>query len=108
MKRAVATTLYARERGLFFFALTCLSIAFSAYVYYLSAAVVHVVVREEIDADIARTTQLINDLEARYIEARRHITFEKAADRGFHTTSENVYLARTPTNLVLHREGSVE
>jgi hypothetical protein len=68
MNIAIPTKLYTDKRA--FVTLACLGIAlFCVYVYLISASIVHVVIRTEIDQDITQISSEISTLETKYIEA---------------------------------------
>jgi len=100
MTRAI-TTPYAREQRVFFAALSLLLILFGTYIYLVSASIVHVIVRKEIDREIAHLNSRIGDLESAYIAAHERLTEEAVAAHGFVAISEKVYVEKAPTNLVL-------
>lgn len=109
MTRAAAvTTLYGRERSIFFLALMFCLMASSAYIYFLCSTVVQVVIREEIDAEIAETSGRIADLEMQYIAGKHAVTLALAAEYGFTEKPEREYLARASTNLVFHTDTAIE
>lgn len=96
------TTPYAHERRLFFAALSLLLILFSAYIYFVSASIVHVIVRKEVDREIAHVSSRIGELESAYIAAKQSITEENLTAYGFVSGEhEKIYVQKAPTNLVL-------
>jgi hypothetical protein len=95
--------LYGMERTTFMCACACFLVAFSLYVYFLSASVVNVVMRQEIDQEIRTVNATLADLESRYITARSRITEAEAFERGFEKGAEKTYVSKTPENLVLSR-----
>ena len=96
------TTPYCTERRIFFAALSLLLILFGAYVYFVSASIVHVIARKEIDREIAQVNSRIGDLESAYIVAQQAITEDTISEYGFASVSASkVYIERAPTNLVL-------
>lgn len=96
------TTPYCTERRVFFGALALLIALFGAYIYFVSASVVHVVVREETDKKISYVTSRIGDLESQYLAVQQAITEEDLAQYGFvDAPAEKVYVRKAPDNLVL-------
>ena len=96
------TTPYHREQRLFFGAVSVLFILFVLYVYFISASVVHVIARKEVDREIAHVASAIGDLEFAYITAKHAITPERLAQYGFLSApSQKIYIEKAPTNLVL-------
>lgn len=101
MKHTRTTVLHSNERKLFYTALTFLVAVIMLYVYFVCIAVVHVVARTATDRDIREISLKINTLEARFIEAKRSVTYDIATEKGFVSTGEKVYVTRTPATLVL-------
>ena len=102
MTRTHTTTPYAREQRIFFAALSLLLIFFGAYVYLVSASIVNVIVRKEINQEITRINSHIGDLEAAYITAQQRVAEESIGEFGFATAPQKkVYIARTSPNVVL-------
>lgn len=96
------TTPYHTERHLFFAALSFLFILFGLYVYFVSASVVHVVARKEIDREVAQVSSRIGDLESAYITAKQAIAPDSIEQYGFVTTlAPKIYVWKAPVNLVL-------
>jgi hypothetical protein len=96
-----ATNPYAQKQRLFFAALSLLLILFASYVYFVSAAIVHVIVRKEVDREITALNSRIGDLEASYIEAHGRLDEEAISAFGFKPVRTAVYVRRAPTDLVL-------
>jgi len=101
MKQPRTTVLYSNERKLFFIAVSFVSAVCMLYVYFVCIAVVHVVARTATDRDIREISLRINTLEARFIEAKRSVTYEVAAEKGFVSTGDKIFVTRTPATLVL-------
>lgn len=96
------TTPYHTERRLFFVALSILFILFGLYVYFISASVVQVVARKEIDREIAHVHSRLGDLESAYIAAQQGIAPDTIARYGFVSTPlQKIYVTKAPANLVL-------
>lgn len=95
------TTPYARQQRAFFGALSLLLILFAAYIYFISAAIVHVIVRKEVDREIAELNSKIGDLEAAYITAQSKIDEETIGRFGFAPAEDAVYVRRASTDLAL-------
>lgn len=84
--------IYRRERTWFFIALTMFGVAASLYMYFVSASVVHVVMRKEIDGNIADVSSSVASLEAAYIDAQHEVSTEIASMQGFSKTDEKVFI----------------
>lgn len=93
---------YYKEQRLFFAALSVFLMLFGLYVYFISAAVVHVIARKEVDREIAHVHSRIGDLESAYIKAKQAIAPETIAQYGFVVSSaQKIYVQKAPVNLVL-------
>ncbi len=101
------TTPYARKRNVFFVLLTILFIFVAGYMYFVSASIVHVIVRKEINREMSDVSSQISELESRYIAAKHAIDDEKIATLGFTRSPEKIYITRTPTNLVLASQNEI-
>ncbi|MCD5382068.1 MAG: hypothetical protein LR017_01985 [Candidatus Pacebacteria bacterium] len=97
------TTLYREERTWFFAALVVLLMIFAAYIYFVSASVVHVVIRKEMNQEILKTSSYVSQLEAAYIEAQHAVSSDIASREGYQVVSEKMYINRADTTLVLGR-----
>lgn len=101
MKHTRTSVLHSNERKLFYIALSFLATVFLLYVYFICISVVHVVARTATDRDIREISLHINSLEARFIEAKRSVTYDVATEKGFISTGEKIFVTRTPATLVL-------
>ena len=102
MKRKNITrtaTLYAEERLLVSLSGMLLLLAFSLYMYFLSASVLNVVMRQEIDAEIHTTQTKISELESRYIIAKTSITPDVASAHGLFIAEQKTFIPKTKANL---------
>lgn len=102
MKRYNSTKLYKEERLWFFAAVGLLLFVSVLYMYFLSASVVHVVMRKELNQEIANVSSYVSQLESQYIEAQHNMSNRIATLDGFVETDEKVFIDRTPATLVLH------
>jgi hypothetical protein len=91
---------YNIERHLFYIATVLLGACSCAYIYFVSASVVHVVVRKEIHQEIARTETRISELESQYIQAKDAIVESVALERGFQKNEAQIFVTRKPTTVV--------
>lgn len=101
MKTYVATTPYYGARLWFIGASGLFCTMFALYIYFVSASVVHVVMRQETDRDIARLNSYVGGLESKYIEAQHAISADIASLSGYVETDDKIFINRTKTNLVL-------
>lgn len=73
------------------------------YMYFLSASVVHVVIRKEFNQDVVVLSSEISELETQYIEAQHHVSDKIASMDGYSEVSEKIFIDRTADSLVLSR-----
>jgi hypothetical protein len=83
-----------KDRRIFFSALSLVLVLFAAYVYFVSAAVAHVVVRKELSQEITDMQTKISGLEAEYIIAKDGVGLDMALERGFTVKEDKVFVAR--------------
>ena len=74
---------------------------FAGYVYFLSASVVHVVIRKEITSEITHMNSEISKLEAEYIHRQHAVSNDVANQRGFVAVRDKIFLDRSDTTLVM-------
>jgi len=88
-----------------FWALCVLMIVFAAlYMYAISASIVHVVLREEIALDIAKTHSNIGVSEAKYLALQNTINEALAIEKGFIALPNKQFARRTDTaNVTFNR-----
>lgn len=90
-----------------FMSLTCLCLLlFSLYVYFVSASVVHVVMRTEIDQEVTKIASEISELEGRYIEAQHRVSSDIASLQGYQKTDAKIFIDRSKDSLVLSTDGN--
>lgn len=90
-----------KDRRLFFSAVSLVLVLFAGYVYFVSAAVAHVVVRKEINQEITDMQTRISDLEAEYILAKDEVVEDMAYTRGFTKNEEKVFVTMTADAVAL-------
>ena len=95
--------LYPEARTCFFALLSVLLFIVLLYVYFVSASVVHVVMRIEASQEIAKMSSYISQLEADYIEAQHTMSNDIASMQGFVVTEEKIFIDKTEATLVLSR-----
>lgn len=98
-----STTPYELERRCFYGALAFLVMVCSLYIYFLSASVVHVVMRKELDKEIAETSSYVSQLESQYIEAQHAMSEEVATMQGYVRADHKIFIDRTDTSVALSR-----
>ncbi len=95
------TKIYKEESRLFYFALSlCVCVVF-AYMYFVSISVVHVVMRKEVDNQIALVNTHISQLEEIYIEKQHNLSSAIATHRGFVVAEEKIFIDKTEAKFVL-------
>ena len=85
----------------FFVALAVLLGMFALYIYFVSASVVHVVMRKEINHEITRVSSSVGQLESQYIESQHAVSADIASLEGYRETDDKIFIDRTTTSLVL-------
>lgn len=78
-----------------------LAVLAAAYMYCVSATVMHVVVRKETNQSITEMQTKISQLEAEYIAAQHAVSEQVAALPGFVETPEKIFIERADTTLVV-------
>jgi hypothetical protein len=101
MKKYSNTTVYKDESRLFYFALAIFVVTVCAYMYFVSSAIAHVVMRKEADSQISGLTTKVGELEAAYIERQHTISSEIASLQGFIVTDTKIFIDKTKDTLVL-------
>lgn len=69
--------------------------------YFVSASIVHVVMRKEVDAQIAQLNSSVSQLEAEYIERQHEVSNDFATQQGFVAVEKKIFIDRTTDTLVL-------
>ena len=84
---------YSQKRV--FWTLITLSVCFIvAYMYFVGASIVNVVVREEIEQNIQRMRSAISEAETEYLRHRQEINATYAQRAGFVALSEKTYVVK--------------
>lgn len=74
---------------------------FAMYIYFISASIVHVVIRTEVSQDVKKVSSEINLLEGRYIEAQHKVSSDIASLQGYTQTSKKVFIDRSAPAFVM-------
>lgn len=74
---------------------------FAAYIYFLSASVVHVVIRKEVRSEVSALGSEVALLEAEYIKRQHAVNDGVASQKGYVAVAEKVFLTRSDTNLAM-------
>lgn len=95
------TALYEREHLWLCLGVGTLLGGVMLYIYFLSASVVHVVMRKEVDKEIAHLGSTLSELETEFIEAQHSVSEDIASLKGFKHTDHKIFIDRSQTTLVL-------
>lgn len=101
MRRQTHTIVYQDESRLFYVALSLLVLMLCLYMYFVSASVMHVVMRKEVDTHIAEASTVISELESTYIEMQHNVSSDIATHRGFVVADKKIFIDRSEDTLVL-------
>lgn len=93
--------LYENEHLWLWAALVSLLSVVALYMYFLSASVVHVVMRKEVDKEIVALGTTVSELETEYIEVQHAVSADIASLRGYKVAEHKVFIDRSDTTLVL-------
>ncbi len=105
MKKAARTIVYKDESRLFYGAVLILFSVFFMYVYFVSASISDVVMRKEIDSQIATLTASISQMEAEYIELQHSVSNDIATHKGYVAVTSKIFIDKSEdTTLVLRNE----
>lgn len=97
------TNIYKTERRFLYAALSLLVLGFCSYIYFVSASVTHVVMRKQVDQEIASLGSNVSQLESQYIEAQHQVSNEIATLHGFTHTTQTIYLDKSASSLALSK-----
>ncbi len=81
----------------------CLCSLVLLYVYFLSASIVHVVMRQEVMSSIKDQQTKVATLEASYMEAQHRLSANVANLDGYEKVDDKIFLSRVPGTLVLNQ-----
>lgn len=103
MKKHAQCKVYIDESRLFYAALSTFFVVFFAYVYFVSASIADVVMRKEVDSQIAELGTSISQLESEYIEMQHSVSNDIATHRGFVAVDTKVFIDKAQGDaLVMH------
>ena len=77
---------------------------FIAYIYLISASIVHVVMRTELNQEIQRVSSEISLLESRYIAAQHNVSESIASLEGYAENSDKIFIDRSAPRFVYSGE----
>lgn len=85
---------YSQKRAVWFLISLC-AVSIGVYMYFVSASIVNVVVREETEQRVQETRSAIGALEREYLKVRQDITLAHAESAGFVAVSQKTYATKT-------------
>lgn len=71
------------------------ALAIAAYIYCVSASVVHIIARKDAEVALARTSSSVALLESKYFDLSSKVTREHATDLGLVPIDDARFIART-------------
>lgn len=95
------TNIHNAKRKFFYAGFLTLALLSVGYVYFVSAAVAHVVVRKELHQEMTKTQTRISDLESAYIIAKDAVGIDAVSSHGFEKNEEKVFVSKVSANAVL-------
>ena len=75
------------------------------YMYFVSATIMHVVVRKEVSQSISQLNSDVAQLETKYIAAQHAISADIASQKGFVATAEKIFIDKSSRVVVLSYQG---
>ena len=96
MYRRKAST-FIIEKKIFWGLVTAICTLMALYGFFVSTSIVNVIVREEIEQEIAATNARISELEFDYIHKKNAINLEYAHAMGFNSPVAQTFVARRST-----------
>lgn len=73
---------------------------FALYIYFVSASIVHVVIRTELSQEIQKVSSEISTLEGKYIAAQHRVSESIASLQGYTENSNKIFIDRNTPSLV--------
>lgn len=92
--QALAYTKGSNERRIFLGLIFLIMFFAALYIYFVSTSVVHILIRKEVESDIARQNSEIGELESSYIKRQALINREYAYSLGYQQVTEKQFVAR--------------
>jgi len=77
-----------------------LLLLFAFYTYFVSASVLHVVMRQEVERQTAVLSSEVAQLEAEYIHAQHAVSEDIASRHGYVETEEKIFIDRDAATAV--------
>ena len=73
------------------------------YLYFLSASIIHVVMRQEMTRTIKDMQSEVATLESEYMHAQHQLSANVASLDGYEEATDKIFLSRIPSTLVLNQ-----
>lgn len=102
MNRTISAVIQSKKETWIIALSGCLFMLAVLYVYFLSASIVHVVIRQEVSQAIKVEQSDIASLESSYMEAQHRLSSNVANLSGYTKAERKIYINRGSTGLVLH------
>ena len=96
-------SLYGSTERLFWLALAGIATVFALYVYCISLSISNVVLREEMQLELAATNSRIGELESEYLTKKYAIDMQYAESLGFVALESKHFAVREGSNLTLNQ-----
>ncbi len=103
MNKVIAYQADNIERKVFWSFLILVILFASLYMYFISASIVNVVLRKEIEGDIITTHSEVGELESRYLGLENNITMDRAFAMGFVKLADKKFVTRASQSLSINR-----
>lgn len=79
-----------------------LVLLFGAYLYFLSASIVHVVIREDVEQSTQKLRSEIALLESSYMSAQHEVSAKISTFEGYDEITQKVFIDRSAPALVMN------
>ncbi len=103
MKKYKHRAVYKDESRLFYVALFSCVAVFSLYMYFVSASILDVVMRKQVDRELLSMGTVVGQLESEYIEMQHMVSSNIASQRGFVTADKKIFIDKAEDTLVFSR-----
>ena len=102
-KKAQARSLYGSTERLFWLFVAGIAVVFALYIYCISLSISNVVLREEMQLELAATNSRIGELESEYLTKKYAIDMQYAQSLGFVPLASKHFAVREGSNLTLNQ-----
>ncbi len=92
LTKNISYKLHGIERKLCISFMMLIVALFGLYIYFVGKSIVNVVVREEVEMNIAEVNSEIADLELKYITKKGTINMVLAKEMGFNLISKKIFI----------------